>query len=132
MGLLAFGGVGVGLVTIGGCVIGWQAAGGLAIALDTAVGGCAVALRAAYGGVAFARDYAVGGSASASHANDAIAKQVLGQEPLVQLAQWQLQYQAQHQALWTTFFLVLSIVWFAVLMAVTYRRKRGAPEKSNS
>ena len=127
-GVLTFGGAGIGIVALGGGAIGWQAFGGLAIAVDLAVGGCAVALRAAHGGAAFARDYAIGGSASASHANDAIARQILDQEPLVRLAQWQL----QHQALCTILVFAFSVIWVAFVQAVAYRRKRVAPVELNS
>ena len=96
MGLIAFGGLGLGVLGIGGLgagvyafgggAVGWRAAGGLAIGWDIACGGGAFAWHAAIGGAAIARDYAVGGEARARHANDEAARAVLLDHPFTRFA----------------------------------------------
>jgi hypothetical protein len=79
IGLAALGGAALGAFSFGGLAIGlWAATGGLAIGY-LAHGGCALAWHAASGGMATAHDFALGGAAHATHANDAVAKEVIGE-----------------------------------------------------
>lgn len=88
VGGIAVGGLGLGILGIGGLGVGWWAAGGGALAVDTAAGGGAAALHAAFGGAAVAREFAVGGSAFARHANDAAAHAFLDHHPLKSGMDW--------------------------------------------
>ncbi len=79
-GLVPIGGVGLGLLTFAGFSIGWWAIGGLAVGYY-AFGGSAIAWFAASGGAAIAHHFAVGGAAFAEHANDAVARGILRNNP---------------------------------------------------
>jgi zinc protease len=82
-GVVGIGGLGLGIWAIGGGAIGWQAYGGGALAWDLACGGGAIAKYIAFGGLAIARDYAIGGSATALHANDPAARNLVLSHPAV-------------------------------------------------
>jgi hypothetical protein len=106
---------------VGGLAIGWQAAGGGALAWDVAAGGGAVAVRAAFGGAAVARDFALGGSAWALHANDDAARAVLENHPLTDGMLWYSTH-----TLWPA----LGITALALLLSLgqmnlMYRRRPG-------
>jgi RNA polymerase sigma factor (sigma-70 family) len=79
-GLVPIGGVGLGLLTFAGCSIGWWAVGGLAVGYY-AFGGSAIAWFAARGGATIAHHFAVGASAFAEHANDAVARGIIRNNP---------------------------------------------------
>jgi RNA polymerase sigma factor (sigma-70 family) len=83
-GLVPIGGVGLGLLTFAGFSIGWWAIGGLAVGYY-AFGGSAIAWFAARGGAAIAHHFAVGGAAFAEHANDAVARGILRDNPCYNL-----------------------------------------------
>lgn len=88
LGLVAFGGLAAGGIAFGGLTLAALSLGGLALGFASvggygagwwAFGGSAIGYEAASGGFAAAKDYAVGGTAYANHANDAAAKQFIGE-----------------------------------------------------
>jgi hypothetical protein len=120
VGGIGVGGVGIGFLALGGAAIGGFALGGLAIGV-VAAGGAAFAWWAAFGGLAVARDVAVGGAASALHANDPAAHDVVAQHPFLWLSSKLLQHSR---------WLVLLAVLPALL--VLLRRLRGMGEDTDA
>ncbi len=76
---IALGGVSIGLISVGGCAFGGLALGGIA-AGGCAFGPGALGWTAAAGGLAVARDYAVGGMVRAAEANTEVAKAWFGSQ----------------------------------------------------
>jgi RNA polymerase sigma factor (sigma-70 family) len=76
---IALGGVSIGLISVGGCAFGGLALGGIA-AGGCAFGPGALGWTAAAGGLAVARDYAVGGIVRAAEANTEVAKAWFGSQ----------------------------------------------------
>ncbi|MGH7895301.1 MAG: hypothetical protein ACREQL_11580, partial [Candidatus Binatia bacterium] len=91
VGGLSLGGLAIGAVVVGGMAVGALAAGGLAIGI-LAVGGAAFGLVGALGGLAVARDVALGGVAVATHANDAVAREMVAHGTFFRAADTMLRY----------------------------------------
>jgi zinc protease len=125
-GIAAIGGLAVGGLAWGGAAIGALASGGLAVGW-LAFGGAAFGWHAAKGGLAWAHDFAVGGSATAAHANDALAKKLVTDSSFFQLAQSTMQHAVPFlRGPWFIIVtLAISLLFPAIMIAVGYRRRRG-------
>lgn len=121
LGLLTMGGVAVGAIAIGGAAIGYHAAGGGAIGYQSAAGGAAIAWHAAAGGGAVAHDFAVGGSAMANETNTELAREVIQNETLFWLLEWQIQHPWQ-------FYIFLFLIILVPLAVAHYVRKLVEPD----
>jgi RNA polymerase sigma factor (sigma-70 family) len=119
-GLLAVGGVSLGGLAFGGLALGIAAVGGLAIGY-LAHGGCALAWHAAQGGLVVARDFALGGGAQAAHANDALAREVIGAHGFFRRADAVLR-----NPWW------VSVVWLPLLLLPWQIRRARRALKRNS
>lgn len=124
MGGLCVGGLSLGVLSVGGLALGWQACGGGALAVDVACGGGAAAWHAAYGGAAMAHDYAVGGAAFAAHVNDAAARAVLADQPMMQIVNWQMA-----NAAWFPTGIVVACLTLTFGMWVLLYRREQAGER---
>jgi hypothetical protein len=113
VGGISIGGLALGGLAFAGVAIGGFALGGLAIGV-AAVGGAALAWSAAVGGLAIARDVALGGLAIATHANDAVARELATGQTFFRVGTGVAKYSR-----WLSLLVVLPVI-------MLLRQRRGA------
>lgn len=101
-GVACWGGIGVGVWAIGGCALGW-----------TAYGGCVVGWEAAQGVLVTARHLALGTVAVAQHANDAVARAAMNQNPFFQFTRQVMRYAA-----------LLNLTWFVPMLLLWWKARQ--------
>jgi RNA polymerase sigma factor (sigma-70 family) len=125
IGLAAFGGLALGGFAWGGAAIGALASGGLAVGW-LAFGGAAFGWHAAKGGLAWAHDFAVGGTATAAHANDIVAKQMISDSKFFQFADSSMNHAVPilNGPWFIIVIIALSLLFPALMLLIGYRRRQ--------
>lgn len=113
---IALGGVTIGLISIGGCAFGGLALGGIA-AGGCAFGPGALGWTAAAGGLAVARDYAVGGLVRAAEANTEVAKAWFGSQWFIEPVGFFFRH-----AFWVI--LLSAVIPLALVVGRAWKRRR--------